>query len=847
MDKRSRKLLLVEDEALIAMNQRMQLEKIGYDVHHVLTGEAAVSYTLDPETRPELVLMDIDLGNGIDGTQAAEQILAEIEIPILFVSSHTEPAVVEKTEKITSYGYVVKNSGITVLDASIKMAFKLFEAKMQEQRYKTDLLHSRDLMKYIIEHTRAAVSVHDRDLNYIYVSKQYLDQFHVKDRDVIGKRHYEVFPDLPQKLRDAHQRALRGEVSKGEDDPYELEDGTILWTRWECRPWYETDDSIGGFIVYAEVLSSTRAENAKTRASLDYLRSILRTTRDGFAVVDMDGHFLEVNEAACEMYGYRRDEFLQLSLWDLTMEYLPQLSAERIDYLRRSGHALFEVRNRCKDGSTLDVEVSTSFLGGEEDRIVMFIRDISERKQAEERLRQVLNEYDTVFNGTQDGMFLVDVIDEDTYRYIRNNRAHAEASGITLEQIANKTPQELLGKDLGDEIAAKYRRCYQAGHPISYEETLDLPGGEKTWFTTLTPIFDQGEIQHIVGATHDITERQKTEERLKESEARWKFALEAAGDGVWDWNAETNRVFFSERWKRMLGYEPDEIGDSFHEWESRIHPDDRDASLADLQEHLSGSTPLYENEHRLRHKDGSYTWMLDRGKVLQWSEDGKPLRVIGNHIDISRRKRADDEIQRQLAEKETVLKEVHHRIKNNMAQIESLLSIQASSAESADVTAALNTAMSRVRSTRILYEKLLVGKGHEHVSMKEYLESLIDAHVDVYNDTAGVIVEKHIDDFALSSKRAVPVGIILNELLTNVFKYAFGGRAEGRVMITLEKRATQAVLTVQDDGIGFDERVAANQSTGFGLTLTRMLAEQLDGTFTIESENGTKSVVAFEL
>ena len=110
------------------MAKKQQLAKLGYTVDHVLTGEAAVSYALDADSRPDLILMDIDLGKGIDGTEAARQILNETDIPVIFLSSHTEPEVVEKTEKITSYGYVVKNSVITVLDASIKMAFKLFEA-----------------------------------------------------------------------------------------------------------------------------------------------------------------------------------------------------------------------------------------------------------------------------------------------------------------------------------------------------------------------------------------------------------------------------------------------------------------------------------------------------------------------------------------------------------------------------------------------------------------------------------------------------------------------------------------------------------------------------------------------
>src|SRR6056297_4158211 len=121
-------VLLVEDEVIIAMMEKMEMEKYGYIVHHVTTGENAVQTILKEDFKIDLILMDIDLGSGIDGTQAAAEILKHKDIPIVFLSSHTEPEVVEKMEKITSYGYVVKNSGIVVLDTSIKMAFKLFEA-----------------------------------------------------------------------------------------------------------------------------------------------------------------------------------------------------------------------------------------------------------------------------------------------------------------------------------------------------------------------------------------------------------------------------------------------------------------------------------------------------------------------------------------------------------------------------------------------------------------------------------------------------------------------------------------------------------------------------------------------
>ena len=122
-------ILLVEDEAIIAMMESEQLKAKGYNIIHLTNGEEAIKTVSENKTAIDLILMDIDLGSGMDGTEAAEAILKKNDIPVIFLSSYTEPDVVEKTEKITSYGYVVKNSGITVIDASIKMAFKLFNEK----------------------------------------------------------------------------------------------------------------------------------------------------------------------------------------------------------------------------------------------------------------------------------------------------------------------------------------------------------------------------------------------------------------------------------------------------------------------------------------------------------------------------------------------------------------------------------------------------------------------------------------------------------------------------------------------------------------------------------------------
>jgi diguanylate cyclase (GGDEF)-like protein/PAS domain S-box-containing protein len=132
--------------------------------------------------------------------------------------------------------------------------------------------------------------------------------------------------------------------------------------------------------------------------------------------------------------------------------------------------------------------------------------------------------------------------------------------------------------------------------------------------------------------------------KLEESEERLGFALEGSGDGVWDWHIPTSTVWFSKKWKSMLGYDENEIGTGLDEWSSRVHPEDMPSVLADLQPHLDGKITTYVNEHRVRCKNGTYKWILDRGQVISRDDDGKPLRVVGVHTDITERKQSEERL-----------------------------------------------------------------------------------------------------------------------------------------------------------------------------------------------------------
>lgn len=225
----------------------------------------------------------------------------------------------------------------------------------------------------------------------------------------------------------------------------------------------------------------------------------------------------------------------------------------------------------------------------------------------------------------------------------------ANSAAANLLGVAG--PEEILGKSIFDFVHPDYHDLATQRMTATLitgetapliEEKLLRADGSVLDAEVTTARIDYEDGPALQTLVRDISARKQAEASLRASEARWQFALEGSGDGVWDWNAQTNRVFFSPQWKTMLGYAPHEISDVLDEWLNRIHPEDAEGCQRDLGAYLSGTTPVYRNEHRLLCKDGTYKWILDQGKVIQWTAEGEPLRMIGTHHDIDERKRAEE-------------------------------------------------------------------------------------------------------------------------------------------------------------------------------------------------------------
>ncbi len=627
-----RSLLLVEDEMITAMINKKSLGEYGYLVTSVSTGEKAVEY-LNQFPGIDLVLMDIDLGEGLDGTQTAERILELHDIPIIFLSSHTEPEVVEKTAKIASYGYAVKDSPVTVLDALIKMALKLFDAKKSEQKKEAILHENEERYRLLHENAGIAIGYYSLEGKVLFYNKLAAKNRQGVPEDFVGKSVSEIFPDT-----EAEMYANRIRKAALSNSP----------------------------IVYHDVIPLSTG-------NLYYLNTFVRIT-------DIQGTLLGV----------------QVISQDVTV----QKQAEE------------DLQKKSEGNAALHKHLESSL-----EELRSAYEEIRLKKEELETSHVILRRHDSrmtkILKSTSDVIVIVDKDGLVTYK------------SPNIEKLFGWTPEDLVGESSIANI-----------HPE------DLP-----------------QIQKIINA---------------------------------------------------LIQKPD----------------------------ISETTQC-----RYRCKDGTFKWIEITATNLY--EDPDVQGLLGNYHDITTQKNASDEIKALLAEKELILKEVHHRIKNNMNTIYGLLLLQAGTLKDSVAVNALEVAANRVKSMQHLYDKLYRAVASTELSVQDYLPALIDEIVKNFPNVKNITIDKRIDDFTLSSKILQPLGIIINELMSNIMKYAFTGKDSGHILIEAEETGPLVKLTLADDGNGLPESVTFENSTGFGLVLVKGLAQQIGGTIRIERVNGTRFVLEF--
>ena len=752
-------------------------------------------------------------------------------------------------------------------------------------------------------------------------------------------------------------------------------DGAIINILLSSTP-LDNGDLAKGVTFTALDITQRKKTEEKLSASYEYIRAVLDSINDAVFVDDANtGRIIDVNHSMCEMYGYSREDALQADVSQLSLGEEPYSQSDALEWLRKAraeGPQTFEWIAKTRAGDLFWVEVNIRFVRiANEDRFVVTVRDISNRKQAEQTLRQ----YEYMVSAMSDSVSLVD----QNYIYRVVNKKYLRLSGKTYDAIVGHSVADLLGEQVFEHLLKeKLDRCLN-GETINFQDWFDINNDRRFFDVIYSPYYDNNNVcSGVMVNSRDITELKLIEQALQESDKRYRqlfnsmingfalhemiydekgqpcdyrfleinpafeqftgmYAIDLIGRTVRQaipnienhWIETYGRVTLTgepvhfeshnqvlNKYFEITAYRP-KVGqfvclftditerkqveealnvaltkyttlfDSFPLGVTVSDASGRILESNQMAERLLGISRAAHNrrtidgpEWRIIRPDGSPMPSTEyasvralaenrlvenaemgittaQGKMVWLSVTAAPLPLDGYGVvitynDITERKKAEENLLHSLKEKETLLREVHHRVKNNLAAIIGLLNLRCNLLTDAPTVTLFTEVSSRIKAMALVHELLYQSDNLSQIDFNCYLQTLIrhlrgsfDPHGAIRFNLVATGVWMNIDT-------AIPSGLIINELVINALKYAFPTDRfnpesdGGEITIAVVRDETRYTLTVADNGVGLPADLDWQTTRTLGLRLVRMLGQhQLQGILTLDRTAGTRFTLVF--
>lgn len=401
-------------------------------------------------------------------------------------------------------------------------------------------------------------------------------------------------------------------------------------------------------------------------------------------------------------------------------------------------------------------------------------------------------------------------------------------------------------------LATGQPNWYDTANHYTIEYRIRNRNGDWRWIHErgkVTARDSDGTPRLFAGVCIDIDAQKQTEAALRKAEDRYELAIDAARLPVWEYDVASDTVTGNVYWHQTVGYDltDQQARQRIETWLSDIHPDDRAGQERVISGDAADATGFYQSEFRVQAASGEYKWLLDRGRVVERAADGSPRKVVGISLDIDARRQMETALRTSLHEKEVLLQEIHHRVKNNLQIITSLINMQVRRLKDDSARETLEQCQHRVQAIALVHEKLYQSKTLASVSLPDYIRSLAgDILRSAGVPMTSVSLDITIADIALPIDLAIPCGLILNELVTNALKHAFPGGQQGCIQIRCERiDPNRLQLVVADDGVGLPAHFDIRRCQSMGLQLVSTLAQQLNAQLEVKVGGGASFQLSF--
>lgn len=892
------RILLVEDEALIALDLEASLRSRGYHVVSVVSGEEAIDAA--ERQPPDLVLINMRLEGGMDGVQVAAALRTRHDPAIIFLTAYAEKDLIERAKSTEPYGYLTK-------PVSPEDLLRAVEATLYRHTMERRLRESERRLELALEGAEMAMWDWDVRTGEGIVSDRYLEmggyeRGEVKTDYRTWKQH--VHPDDWPMVRAAFTAHLDGRAPIYEAE-YRMKCKSGEW-KWilvrgkalERSPEGKAVRMVGTLI---DVDARHRVQS-RLEESHELVRSVLSSLDVGVCVATYPTRIIvECNRAAEEIFGYSRDEMIGSSTRMLHVDEKAFQESGRLvqKVLDSSGIYHREFQMRRKNGEIFPTEHYVARVpspSGKAVNVVSVIRDITQRKRDEANLArtrlllEALNEaqsqfiarsdpqevYDGLLNSLiklteSESGFIDELLVDERGETYRQPRAISRTSDYCVRNPTERDQRfyqtsGLIGAVVtsgeavitNDAHADPRSVAVPEGHPpvrsflglplrarkrlVGVIGIANRPGGyDEEIVAFLTPYV--ATCANIIDAFHQGRLRTHTEQALRENEAKLRLITNALPVLIAYADAEQRYQFVNRTYERWAARTPEEmVGRTMKEvWPEEVYSVLRDHVKAAL----AGEPQSFEARMGCE-------GLPERDLLLNYiphvDEEGEIRGFAALVSDITDQKTAEKRIKAALNEKEILLREIHHRVKNNLAVISSLISLQAAHAKDDFHKQMFRDVQTRVRSMAIAHEKLYQSNSLSKLSMRTYVRSLVD-HLTASSAPIGspIRLKKEVDDVTLGLDTAMPLGFILTELVSNCLKHAFPPGTRGEVTVTLRSLGeNEYELVVADNGVGLPEQFSFDTLKTLGLDLVRTFATQLNGRVEIKREHGTEFCITFK-
>lgn len=574
----------------------------------------------------------------------------------------------------------------------------------------------------------------------------------------------------------------------------------------------------------------TAAKVQKRREGFHQEELFIEFAVDAFFHIGADEKIKRVNDKACQLTGYSRQELIGAPVSTLFSK--EELLANPLQYHRLKGEESI-IKERTitrRDGLKVPVEMNSKLLP--DGTLQSYFRDITDRKRELQALQSSELRYRDLHASMLDGFISVDMAG----RVIDTNRSLQEMLGYTAEELKQLTYRDLTPErwhKFESEIVAE--QIMTRGHSDVYEKEYRRKDGSvfPIELRTLTTVGDDGKYNGMWAIIRDITIRKKAEEALRESEERFRTIVESSLIAMYFYRLGNDDQLIltgaNPAADRIIGIShKDLIGKTMLEAFPNLEGTDIPAIYLKV-----AKGELHHHSFEIAYSDPRISGHY---QVDVFSTG--PGIITVEFFDITQRVRSAEQ-------KEILLREIHHRVKNNMAIIISLLNFQLRKSNTPKLSGMIRDIQLRIRSMALIHEHLYRSENLDRIPLADYIQSLAAIILSAFSG-AHVELKTDLDPVDVNIETALPIGLIINELLTNAFKYAFDGIEKGKITLTLRKEAGDlCVFEVSDNGKGLPEDFALTSDNTLGMYIVRLLTEQLDGTTTYFSNQGATFRITF--